>query len=349
MPGERAAGAGLGLALLSAATFSTSGSFARSLTGSGWSPAAAVAARISAAALMLAVPAVVSLRGRWHALRRNLGMVAGYGLVAVAGCQVFFFNAVQHLSVGVALLLEYLGTVLVVGWLWVRHGHRPRRLTLSGSVVALLGLVFVLNLAGGSHLDPVGVLWGLAAAVGLAVYFVLSSRAADDLPPVAVASAGMSIGAASLLGLGGLGALPMHATFGTVEFAGHRASWLVPVLGLSLVAAAIAYVAGIGAARLLGPKLASFVGLTEVVFAVLFAWLLLGELPTGTQLAGGLLIVAGVALVRVDELRGTTPLPGTAATPAPGRARRRTTARGLIRACGAVPLMLVGVLVGGRR
>jgi drug/metabolite transporter (DMT)-like permease len=95
----------------------------------------------------------------------------------------------------------------------------------------------------------------------------------------------------------------MHATFGSVEIAGHHASWLIPVVGLSLVAAAIAYVAGIGAARVLGPKLASFVGLMEVVFAVVVAWLLLGQVPTALQLAGGALIVAGVALVRVDELR----------------------------------------------
>jgi hypothetical protein len=53
----------------------------------------------------------------------------------------------------------------------------------------------------------------------------------------------------------------------------------------------------------LGSKLASFVGLTEILFAVLFAWLFLGQLPTVIQLLGGLLIVAGVALVRIDELR----------------------------------------------
>jgi drug/metabolite transporter (DMT)-like permease len=132
---------------------------------------------------------------------------------------------------------------------------------------------------------------------------VLSSEGEDDLPPVAFAGAGMSVGALTLLVLGGLGALPMHASFGAVDFAGHRTSWLVPVAGLSLVGAVIAYIAGIAAARMLGPKLASFVGLTEVLFAVLAAWLLLGELPAGMQLVGGLAIVAGVAMVRADELR----------------------------------------------
>jgi drug/metabolite transporter (DMT)-like permease len=101
----------------------------------------------------------------------------------------------------------------------------------------------------------------------------------------------------------------MHASFGEVDFIGRQVSWLVPVLGLSFFAAAISYVAGIGAARLLGPKLATFVGLTEVVFAVLFAWLLLGELPSGLQLMGGALIMVGIALVRIDEMRpaGTAP------------------------------------------
>jgi drug/metabolite transporter (DMT)-like permease len=132
---------------------------------------------------------------------------------------------------------------------------------------------------------------------------VLSSKSDDSLPPVVVASGGMAIGAVALLVMGAFGVMPMRATFGAVEIAGQRTSWLVPVVGLSLVAAAVAYVTGIGAARLLGAKLASFVGLTEVLFAVLVAWALLGELPLPIQLAGGALIVAGVALVRIDELR----------------------------------------------
>jgi drug/metabolite transporter (DMT)-like permease len=300
-PAGARSGVGLGLALLSAASFSTSGSFARSLAGAGWSPAAAVVARVTAAAVMLAIPGIFAMRGRWGSLRRSGVTVVLYGLVAVAAGQVCYFNAIEHLAVGVALLLEYLGTVLVVAWMWLRHGHKPRRLTVIGSAVALLGLALVLDLTGGAHLDLVGVLWALGGAVGLAGYFVLSGHDDSEVPPVALASAGMTIGAAALLGLGGLGALPIHARFTTVELGGRQVSWLVPVVGLSLVAAAIAYVAGIGATRRLGPKLASFVGLTEVLFAVLFAWVFLGELPTGVQLVGGVFIIAGVALVRMED------------------------------------------------
>lgn len=298
---------GLALALVSAACFGTSGTFARSLIDAGWTPAAAAAVRIGIAALVLALPALVALRGRFHTLRANAAPLVLYGIVAVAGAQVCYFHAVRHLSVGVALLLEYLGTLLVVGWLWMRHGERPRRLTAAGSAVAVLGLALVLDVAGGGALSPIGVMWGLAAALGLAAFFVLSARLAREVPPVAIAGLGMAVGTVALVLLGALGVLPLRATFGAVTFAGRSVSWLVPVAGLSLVAAVVAYVAGVTAARLLGAKLSSFLGLTEVVFAVLFAWLLLGELPTGVQLLGGLLIVAGVVFVHVDELRPPEP------------------------------------------
>jgi drug/metabolite transporter (DMT)-like permease len=303
-------GTGLVLAVLSAASFGTSGTFATSLINAGWTPGAAVTVRISVAALLLTVPAMIQLHREWagrrvtrQVLRLSAPMVAAYGVFAVAGCQLAFFNAVQRLSVGVALLLEYLGIILVVLWLWLRHGHRPRRLTVAGSLSALVGLTLVLQLTGSQRLEPVAVLWGLGAAVGLAVYFVLSARAEEPLPPIVMAWAAMIVGAVVLILLGAVGALPMHATFNHVRFAGQTTSWLVPVIGLSLVAAAFAYVAGIVAARRLGAKIASFVGLTEVLFAVVFAWMLLGQLPASIQLLGGALILTGVTLVRLDELR----------------------------------------------
>jgi drug/metabolite transporter (DMT)-like permease len=303
----RSSAAGLGLAVLSAATFGTSGAFAKSLIDAGWSAESAVATRVGIAALLLAVPAVVALRGRWAVFRRSLGSIGVFGLLAVAGTQVAYFNALQYLPVGVALLLEYSGVILVVLWMWLVHGQRPRRLTVAGALAALVGLVFVLNLAGGAAVNPVGLLWGLAAAVGLAAYFVLSARVNPELPSTALASGGMAFGAVLLGTFGALGVLPMHATFGSVTFAGHRTSWLVPIVGLSFVAAALAYVAGIGAARILGASLSSFVGLTEVLFAVLVAWVALDQLPTAVQAVGGALMVAGIALVRLDALRNPEP------------------------------------------
>ena len=298
-PGNAAAG--VGLALLSAATFGTSGSFATALLDAGWTPDAVVIARISIAAALLAVPAAVALRRSAATLRSATAPTLIYGVVAVGGAQVCFFNAVKYVPVGVALLLEYLGIVLVVGWMWIRHRQRPRPLTVAGMAVVLVGLSFVLDLFGSAHVNVVGVLWGLGAAVGLAAYFVLSAHSSDRLPPIAMACGGLAVGAVALVAVGVIGILPLRASFGTVSLAHHRMSWLVPIAGLSVFAAAVAYVAGIHAARRLGPKLSSFVGLTEVLFAVLFAWFLLGQLPTVAQGIGAVLIITGIVLVRLDE------------------------------------------------
>jgi drug/metabolite transporter (DMT)-like permease len=288
---------------VSAATFSTSGSFASSLISAGWTPGAAVTVRVVLAALVLTLPAVLLLRGRWDALRRSGPTLAVYGVAAVAGAQLCYFMAVQHLSVAVALLLEYSGALLVVLWVWLRQGQRPGRLTLGGTVAAAVGLALVLEIVGNTDLDPIGVLWGLGAAVGLAVYFVVSAGSDEALPPLVIAWAGLAVGGAVLAGAGLVGVLPMAAPRTDVTLVDSQVSWLVPVVGLVLVAAVIAYVAGIVGARLLGARLASFVGLTEVLFAVGFAWVLLGQSLNATQLLGGALVLAGIALVRVDELR----------------------------------------------
>src|SRR5690348_3837345 len=84
----RSKGFGLWLALASAATFGSSGPFAKSLLVEGWSSGAIVLLRVTGASLVLAVPTVLALRGRWSLVREHLTTVLAYGAVAVAGCQV---------------------------------------------------------------------------------------------------------------------------------------------------------------------------------------------------------------------------------------------------------------------
>lgn len=300
---------GLVLALLSAATFGTSGALAKPLLEAGWSPTAAVATRVAVGALILAGPAAYAMRGQWHTLRRGWSSIVLFGLFAVAMCQVAYFQAVQHIPVAVALLLEYLGIVLVVGWLWLRHGHRPRPLTVVGVGLAAAGLAFVLNIFGALQLDLVGVLWGLLAATGLAAYFVISGDGSAGVPPLAVAAGGLGVGALTLAAVGASGLVSWEWTSGDVTLGAFELPVWVDLLGLGLVAAALAYALGVAATRLLGSKLASFVGLSEVLFAVLFAWLLLGEVLTSMQYAGALFILAGIVAVKLDERTGTALAP----------------------------------------
>jgi drug/metabolite transporter (DMT)-like permease len=301
----RSTGVGLLIALLSAATFATSGPFAKSLLDTGWTPGSVVFLRIAGGAVVLLVPVVRALGGRWHLLRSGWPQIVAFGVAAVAVPQVAFFYAIQHISVGVAMLLEYLGLVLVVAWQCLVARRLPRLPTVAGIVLAVLGLVLVLDLFGGVRLNGVGVTWGLIAALGLASYFLLSGHVAEQpLPPLVLAGGGMVVAAVGFGILGLTGALPMSFSTGAAQFSGWTLPWWAVVLELGIIAAATPYIAGIVATRLLGAKLASFVGLSEVMFAVLFAWLLLGELPRPVQLVGGLFILAGVVAVRSEETRG---------------------------------------------
>ena len=293
--------AGLPLALVSATSFALSGSLARGLIDAGWSAGAVVLARIAIAALVVAPFAARALRGRWGLLRRNARLVLVYGAVPVAGTQVAYFSAVAVMDVGPALLIEYTAPAAIVVWLWLRHGERPRPLTLAGAGLAAVGLVLVLDLLSGADLVLEGVLWALAAMLGAATYFVMSADTRSGVPPLALAGGGLALGAVGLGALGLVGVLPMRATTAAPTYGGEAVAWWLPFVGLGVVTAAIAYTTGIAASRLLGSRLASFVALLEVVAAVTFAWLLLDQLPGALQLVGGAFIVAGVVVVKLGE------------------------------------------------
>ena len=296
-----AVGGGVLLAVASATAFGLSGSLATGLLTTGWSPGAIVIARMGIAAIALAPFTLAALRGRWHLLRRQAGMVLLYGVLAVAGAQFCYFSAVAKMDVGPALLIEYTAPAAVVAWLWLRRGQRPSRLTVTGAAIAAAGLVLVLDLTSGAHLAWSGVAWALAAMVGATAYFLISADTDSGLPPLALAGVGLAVGAFTLGLLAVTGLLPMHAATAPIAFAPATVSWWVPLLLLGLVTASFAYATGIAASRRLGSRVASFVALLEVVAAVVFAWLLVDQLPGPLQLLGGLLVIGGVVAVKLGD------------------------------------------------
>jgi drug/metabolite transporter (DMT)-like permease len=291
---------GLWFAVLSATSFGLSGALASGLMDAGWSAGGAVVARVGLAALVLSAPAWMALGGRWRLLRGSAGTVVAYGVFAVGGAQFAYFNAVRHMDVGVALLIEYTAPVAVVCWLWLRHGQRPGRTTLVGAVVAAAGLVLVLDLLSGADLSTVGVTWALVAMVGAAVYFVLSAGE-SDLHPLVLAAAGLWLATAVLVTAGLVGVVPVEMSTATVSYGDTDVPFWLPVLALGVVTAAVAYVSGIAASRRLGPRLASFVALLEVLSGLVFAWLLLDQVPALVQVAGGVLVLVGIVVVKLGE------------------------------------------------
>ncbi len=299
---------GLLIAVASAAAFGLSGSLARSLLDIGWSPAAIVATRIGGAFAILLIPCLLLVRRTGLPSRAGSGRMVAYGVVAVAGAQFCYFSAVQYLSIGVALLLEYLAPVLLIGWHWARSRQRPAAAVFVGAGLSLAGLMLVLDLRSGVELNPVGVLWGVGAAVCLSAYFVLAdgpTSATQPAPvhPLLLTTVGSGVGALVIGGAAALGLLPLTAERATITLATAAMPWWVPVLLLIVVSAAFAYLSGIVAVRRLGSSVASFVSLSEVIFAVVFAIILLGQQPSVTQLFGGALVLAGIAVVQRSDRR----------------------------------------------
>ncbi|WP_431246306.1 EamA family transporter [Leifsonia xyli] len=297
--------AGFLIAVLAAASFGMSGAFIKPLLESGWSPVAAVTARAAIGGLVLLPFALFSVRGRWDAVRRGRWRLLGMALVGVAGTQVLYFAAIQRIPVSTGILVEYLAPVLLVAVVWARTRRAPRAVVLAGSAVAVAGLVLVVSPGGAGAPDPLGLLLAVLAMVGCAAFYIIAARPSDGLPPVALASGGLLIGAVALALVGATGLLPVTVSFADVALFGAATPWWVPLLVVGVIATAVAYASSITAAELLGSRLASFTGLLEVVAATLYAWLLLGERLDALQLLGGLLILGGIALVRADRGEGT--------------------------------------------
>ena len=295
---------GLLFAVGSAFTFGMSGPLAKALMDAGWTPTAAVTARMAGGALVMAIVATIVKPDWFREAVQHRKTVIAYGLIPIAGAQLCYYNAVAHLSVGVALLLEYTAPILVVGWLWATTRRRPTNMTLAGVGLAIAGIILVLDVVSGAHINATGVAWGLAAAVCAACYFMMSDKVTADgsgLNSITLAAGGLIVGAAAVAMLGASGVMPLTFTTNDTVFAGLTMSWVVPVIALGVITTAIAYTLGIMGIARLRPRFASLVGLAEVMFAVLAAWVLLGQAITLMQAVGGAVVLVGLALARQGD------------------------------------------------
>jgi drug/metabolite transporter (DMT)-like permease len=291
-------------ATASAFTFGMSGPLAKSLMVAGWSPTAAVAARLAGGAFVLGIVATLVKPDWVSQAREHAKTIVIYGMFPVAGAQLCYYNAVAHLSVGVAMLLEYTAPVLVIAWVWATTKRRPRGLTLAGVALAIVGITLVLDVVNGAQADVAGVAWGLGAALCAVCYFMMSDQVTADgsgLHAITLAAGGLVVATVAIAALGLTGVMPMHFTANDAAIAGITVPWFVPVLLLGVIATAIAYFLGISGVARLRPSFASLVGLAEVLFAVLAAWLLLDERLTPIQIVGGAVVLAGLALARQGD------------------------------------------------
>ncbi|APU21851.1 EamA family transporter [Actinoalloteichus sp. GBA129-24] len=304
--------AGLGFAIAAALAFGASGPLARPLIDAGLDPLHVAWLRVTGAALFL-LP--VALRRR-RMLRSRPWLLLAYGVFPMAGIQAFYFAALARIPVGVALLVEFLGPVLVLLWLRVVHRRRVSRQAVIGVILAVTGLTLLVEAFSGGGPDPIGIALALAAAACQAAFFLLSDAGGDDVDPPAVIAYGAIVGSLVLVPIVQPWSLRWDLVGGTVDVGGIAMPALAPVAWLAVVSTAVAYLTGVAAVRRLSAPIAGAVAYLEVVTSIALAWLLLGETLSPAQTVGAVVVVLGAFIA---QLSVPTPEPGDPAVhPLPG-------------------------------
>jgi drug/metabolite transporter (DMT)-like permease len=307
---------GYALTVLAAVFFSVNGTVSTLALQAGIAAPRLTALRCTGAALGLLAALAVAAPGRLRLAWRDVPFLAAFGVVGVALTQYLYYVAIGRLPIGIALVFEMTGPVLIALYVWLVRHEKVRRRLWAALLLSLSGLVFVAQVwQGGGSLDPLGVGAALAAAVCLAAYYLLGERGTVTRDPVALtcwsfvaAAVFWAVAApwwefdAAVLGervpvsLGAL-ELPLWALV----------AWIV-VLG-----AIVPFWLSIAALRHLSPTAAGLVATVEPVFASVVAWLWLEQVLTGWQVLGGVVVLVGIVLAQTARTAAPSPLPETPA------------------------------------
>lgn len=278
---------GIGLVLVSIVSVQFGAAIAKEIIPIA-GPVGTVFYRVLFAAVLLwamARPDVRSLgRDDWRA-------VVLFGAV-LAGMNICYYAALQHLPIGVTVTLEFTGPLAVAVL-----GSR-RRIDACWALLAAGGLVLLSPIAG-VDLDAWGVALALAAGAFWAAYILLSARVGARL-------SGLSGLALALVASSAITAVPAVVTAGT--------ALLEPkVLGIgvvvALMASAIPYGCELEALRSLTPASFGMLMSLEPAFAALAGFVVLSERLGAPEFGAiGLVLVANVGAVLSNRSRIAAPV-----------------------------------------
>jgi len=277
--------------------------FAKAAFERGVPPARLAEARVTVALLALAPLLAWRQPALLRTSRSSLPVLAAFG-VCVAAVNFAYYLAIDHLPVGVAISLQYTAPVLLLGFTAVVARRPPGLLAWAAGALTLAGAVLVSQaLEGAAGADAAGLAAGLASAVLFAAYLLLAERAGRlGVPPATVLLWGF-VAAVAVWSV----AAPWWS-WPFARLAQPRVA--LAVLGVGLVGTLLPFFLAVDAVRHIPAATAGIAATSEPVFAAALAWLLLGQHLDAGQLAGGLLVVAGVALAQVAGARETpTPAP----------------------------------------
>ncbi|TMG34488.1 MAG: DMT family transporter [Chloroflexi bacterium] len=222
--------------------------------------------------------------------RADLTLFLAFGVAGLAGVSLVFYLAIQRIPIGVALVIEYTGPILLLVWARLRGRRVGGRLWLAAAL-ALAGCFFAAGAydAALRELNGVGLALAAADAVIFALYFALAERLQTRY----------STSTVLVWGFG----------FALVGWSVVRPLWTLPwtttppeayalLAAVVVVATVIPFALTLGAIALIPAARVGLAGTFEPAVAAVAAWVVLGERLEPLQLVGGAIVLAGVVLAQ---------------------------------------------------
>jgi inner membrane transporter RhtA len=238
-------------------------------------PTGAAALRLLFGSLML-----LALVRPWRNWPRKAPLVSMLGLgAAMAGAIQMFYLAIDHLPLGIAIAIQFLGPLAIAVF-----GSR-RLVDLIWAVLAAAG-VWCLVAVGktGERIDLIGVAWAIGAGASWAGYILLGRRVTASFGNSTAAIA-VSIAAIIIIPIG-------YANVGSALFSID----LIPLaLLVALFSAAIPFSLEFFAMPRMPPRVFAVFMSIEPAFGVLFGFLILHESLTIVQIAGISMVILAAA------------------------------------------------------
>ena len=176
---------GVMLVVVSAIGFGSLAIFGKLAYAQGLDPLSTLSWRLGGAAAILWVWLLLSRQWRMQRRAAIASVLLGAGVYALQSA--LFFNALSYASAGVTALLffTYPAFVALLSWALTRQSLHSWQL--QALFFAFIGCGLTVDF-GSESAQPLGILLGIAAGGGYAIYLVLSARLVRNAPPLQTAA-----------------------------------------------------------------------------------------------------------------------------------------------------------------
>jgi drug/metabolite transporter (DMT)-like permease len=299
---ERRPAVGYLMALSAGTLFAVNGTVSKVILESGLSSLRLTEVRCAGALLGLALLLLATRRESLRVGRRELAFLVAFGVLGVAFVQLFYFLAIHRLQIGVSLLIQYLGPLLVALFAhFVLREHVRRRLWVA-LAMALGGLVLVVDLWRGVSLDGLGVVFSLCSAVTFAGYLLLAEYAVGRRDPLSLLCYGFLFASVFWAIVQPWWRFPFDVPGRNVSLLGHLSHLHLPIwmlmLWMVVLGTIVPFLLIVGSMRHITATRAGILAMVEPVVASVVAYGWLDETLGTTQLVGGAIVLGGIALAQ---------------------------------------------------